>query len=510
MLFSRFTKFAAMVALLLVSLPEAYGFTPIGPKTSWMDNTLRDYSLLDGAGGPMNINEAYRWNVPVIYYAFDPSFVSYFGTNGINAIESAFKVLNDLPAASAIDINKYPLYSKRVNYRASSLLLVDLKSWFLGNLMEGIGLAGPENYVFCVRNMSHDAGGAPYFTVIKRNFDPDSALPSSYVNGVFYTYFIRYTTPDSPTGETATALEVPVDPVARSFTTVASQSALIGEFYTGLTRDDVGAIKYIYNKSRRVVETANNVTSVTGITVAGGDSSGWQVALNTNVTDIGGIDTTVLVGSSSGWYSLNITNNITSTNTTGGTDTGSVTTTTTNTYVSTALRPGVEKLTFVRLNYDSVYGSFKPMTNIYVDTYITNNILRRQVLQRAVTIPDMTFLSADLGMDGGAPAYPVPAYVTPPTGWFINEGPNNTIDAGVPNGGSFDGPGTIPGSGFAQWFSRLGPNYFNGLSFLNEASATPGPGGVFMWGSFDGSTNEPIAYPSGTSLKEIEAIIYGY
>ena len=27
----------------------------------------------------------------------------------------------------------------------------------------------------------------------------------------------------------------------------------------------------------------------------------------------------------------------------------------------------------------------------------------------------------------------------------------------------------------------------------------------FQWGSFDGSTNPPVAYPSGTSIKEIEA-----
>lgn len=512
MFFSRIIKFAALLALLAAGLPTVRGFTPIGPLTPWMDNnTLPEYPG-DPGGGPMNITDAYRWNVPIIYYAFDPTFVSYFGTNGINAVESAIKVFNDLPTASNLDYNKYPLYSARVNYRASALLLQDVKSWTMYAMIEALGLASPERYVFCVRNMSHDAGGNPYFTVIKRNFDPDTAQSSSYVNGVLYTYFIGYTAPDSPAGETARATEVPVDPLSRRYTTVAAGMAGLGEFYTGLTRDDVAAIKYIYSKNRPAPETVLNVSSVTGISVAGGDSSGWQVALNTNITDIGSIDTTVLVGTSGGWYSLNITNNTVSTNTTGGTTTGDVTTTTTNSYVDVALRPGVDKLTFVRLNYDSVYGVFKPVTNVYVDTYITNGIVRRQVLQRAVLRPDMAFLAGDLGFDNGAPQLPIPAFSTGPNGWFVNTGANGTGYPDVP-GGTIDGPGVIPAAdatgAFEMWFSKLGPNYFNGLSFLNEATAQPGAGGLFMWGSYDGSTNEPIVYPKGTSLKEIEDIING-
>ena len=27
----------------------------------------------------------------------------------------------------------------------------------------------------------------------------------------------------------------------------------------------------------------------------------------------------------------------------------------------------------------------------------------------------------------------------------------------------------------------------------------------FLWGSFDGSTNDPIVYPQGTSIRQLEA-----
>jgi hypothetical protein len=33
-------------------------------------------------GGPMNLGEEYRWNMPTLYYAVDQSFLDYFGSNG--------------------------------------------------------------------------------------------------------------------------------------------------------------------------------------------------------------------------------------------------------------------------------------------------------------------------------------------------------------------------------------------------------------------------------------------
>ena len=41
------------------------------------------YRQYGDAGGPMNINEGYRWNVPVVTYGFDQELVDYFGERGV-------------------------------------------------------------------------------------------------------------------------------------------------------------------------------------------------------------------------------------------------------------------------------------------------------------------------------------------------------------------------------------------------------------------------------------------
>ena len=39
-----------------------------------------------------NIGEEYRWNTPLLTYAYDESFINYFGENGILAIEDAIEL----------------------------------------------------------------------------------------------------------------------------------------------------------------------------------------------------------------------------------------------------------------------------------------------------------------------------------------------------------------------------------------------------------------------------------
>lgn len=51
-------------------------------------------------GGPMALGEEYRWNMPIITYGFDKSFLDYFGRPGVDAVEAAIQVINDLPPAS--------------------------------------------------------------------------------------------------------------------------------------------------------------------------------------------------------------------------------------------------------------------------------------------------------------------------------------------------------------------------------------------------------------------------
>jgi len=41
------------------------------------------YTLAGDIGGPMFPLEGYRWNLPIITYGFDESFIRYFGNDGI-------------------------------------------------------------------------------------------------------------------------------------------------------------------------------------------------------------------------------------------------------------------------------------------------------------------------------------------------------------------------------------------------------------------------------------------
>src|ERR1035441_6312107 len=98
--------------LLTLSVSRIEAFSLLGPYASWMDQTLA-YKQPDDIGGPMDINEEYRWNVPLVTYAFDQSFLDYFGSNGVAAVEQAIGVINDLPPASSIDLTNFPLESRR-------------------------------------------------------------------------------------------------------------------------------------------------------------------------------------------------------------------------------------------------------------------------------------------------------------------------------------------------------------------------------------------------------------
>src|SRR5439155_6352651 len=106
-------------------------------------------------------------------YGFDKSFLEFFGSNGVAAVESAIDVLNNLPPASELDPANYPTQVIRVNFQAASQGLIDLKSVTMFLLLEQMGLAEPERFTLCLRNSLQTAGGFPDL-VIQRNFDPSS------------------------------------------------------------------------------------------------------------------------------------------------------------------------------------------------------------------------------------------------------------------------------------------------------------------------------------------------
>src|SRR5438128_3771186 len=89
------------LAFSLGLLPKASSFSPIGPFKDWQTAGL-GYRYDFQVGGPMLLFEAYRWNVPVITYAFDSTFIRYFGTNGIAEVEKAIKLLQDFPPVDQV------------------------------------------------------------------------------------------------------------------------------------------------------------------------------------------------------------------------------------------------------------------------------------------------------------------------------------------------------------------------------------------------------------------------
>ena len=261
---ARILKRTIALCVLLGFLGQARAFSPLGPYETWMAADLGYAGDNGQIGGPMSLLSTFRWNVPVITYAYDESFIDYFGTNGIKAIDQAIAMITNLPPASQItnDANRLyirgvpvPFRTQQINYGAQLGGLVDLKSYVMPFFLEEIGLTTSEQFVWTLR-AAPTVGGVHFYSVIKRNFDPITLTadhrprPSSYVNGALYTYVIE---DDRPLPGWATALEVPVNSPQLPYSSVTSAywsdedeiggGALgqilpglnFGEYFTGLT-----------------------------------------------------------------------------------------------------------------------------------------------------------------------------------------------------------------------------------------------------------------------------------
>jgi hypothetical protein len=379
------------------------GFTLLGPFAPWMTPRL-SYHIGNDIGGPMNIGEGYRWNVPVLTYGFDPSFVEFFGSNGVAAVESAIQVLNVLPPASTINLSNYMLNTSRVNHRAEGMNLLDLKSAALGLLIEQMGLTQPTRYVFCLRDFTNPTN----YSTIMRNFDPETLVASSSVNGTQYAANLIYVA----SRPVADLVEFQINPADSIYSAIADYpvvASYTGSFYGGLTGDDVGGWRYLYSPNNLAME--NLIPGIRGV----------------------------------------------------GTNAGS--------YVGTALRPGVDKITFQRLDYDSSSQTFVSVTNQFVDSYISNNAIQQQMLERVVTEPDFLFTAFNLA--------PNTAPRTGTSNWANNGAPLH------------DGPGVIQPPVKID-FTRFGPALYH---TQDDVYASGYFSSGALWGSFDGTTNAPIAYP---------------
>lgn len=257
----RFTMYLVAVAGILLAQMPASAFSLLGPITgnpavSWQTTTV-GLNFAGDIGGPMNRGEGYRWNVPVLYVAYDDSFIEYFGNTGINEVDSALATFNALTNFSQMStsLNEFPLRTTRVNFRAQALGLLDLKSTTLRAVVEELGLTEAERYTFTLRDRNVATIGNTTFTnylVIQRNFDPVNHQPTPFVNGTLYTYDLRELIVPA---NSADAFERPADPLAFVNTSVSFAQPSIGHYFTGLTRDDVGGLRYLYSTNNIAAET---------------------------------------------------------------------------------------------------------------------------------------------------------------------------------------------------------------------------------------------------------------
>ncbi len=257
----RLLKRAAWIGFLAAGLSPAHAFSLLGPFNEAYQVADLGYQVpgRGDIGAPKNIGEDYRRNTPILYYAFDENFLDYFGSNGVLAVEQAFAILNNLTNVSnySLDLSEVPLEVTRFNQTAGALNLMDLKSATLHILMEQLGLADPIRYTWTLH--ARVAGAAcpigNEYLVTKRNLEIvpsnlDQLQYSSYINGVVFSYYIREYCAAPPFGAPlAEAIEVTPEifPNARRYSPVASGSLgrAPGEFYTGLTRDDIAGLRYL-------------------------------------------------------------------------------------------------------------------------------------------------------------------------------------------------------------------------------------------------------------------------
>lgn len=264
----RNLKRFAWIGCLALGIQTTLGFALLGPNNEpWQVPEIGYNPLPIDAqnSAPKNIGEEYRRNTPVLYYTFDSSFLEFFGTHGVASVEAAMDMFNSLTNVSSYsrELTEFPVSSTRENYRASALGLTDIKSYVMSLMIEQLGLADSIRYVWELHsriNTGPDPCPADMlYGVIKRNWDflpspVNQYQSSSYVNNVLYSFYIREFCEGDP--PLAYAWEFPVDPLDVSsipvsswlnlgMTEVSSLASFDGLFLTGLTRDDIGGLRYL-------------------------------------------------------------------------------------------------------------------------------------------------------------------------------------------------------------------------------------------------------------------------
>ena len=169
---------------------------------------------------------------------------------------------------------------------------------------------------------------------------------------------------------------------------------------------------------------------------------------------------------------------------------------------------GIQRIQYIRVpdtNFDSYNGVFyHPITNTYTMVVKTNgNQYVTRTFQRIVRNPDIRFVAADMATGPSDPLHGVATAAR-----NLNFNPAHILN-------NLAGPGTITPPTVIT-FEKVGPVFFNATGDVLNGTPyfTETPGGdvndfyygvYFVWASYDGSTNDPIVFPNGTSLANLQS-----
>lgn len=162
------------------------------------------------------------------------------------------------------------------------------------------------------------------------------------------------------------------------------------------------------------------------------------------------------------------------------------------------LRGGIDKLAFRKVDTSTIIGQAPPFTNRYSAVWYTNGIPQTNIFQEVQIAPDILFSAGDLGTPF--------IDVEPVTVAFnINFQNNATLNGQNPGSATLGGPGTINPGSFVS-FTKIGPGIINELPGIADEESAIGFFGsrLFIWGSFDGSTNAPIVFPKDVTLEQLD------
>lgn len=152
------------------------------------------------------------------------------------------------------------------------------------------------------------------------------------------------------------------------------------------------------------------------------------------------------------------------------------------------LYQGIQRVQFVRGNFDSLLGqNFVPVTNIYTMRVVTNNQAVSQTFQRVSTAPDILYSATDQAT--GPSDIPGVSRLGRSISFDETE-----VGPGLSGPGVINSPAVITLDKVGTVFLNQSPSFLNGPINGNQ---------FFVWGSFDGTTNDPVVYPNGTSLANL-------